>query len=135
MEPHLHIAVLLVLIVAIVAFFSFLAVGSWMKARVRERQAFYQSEMIKRIAETQEGASALEYLRDGERMSARHRREGQKLGGLITLAVGIGIMIFLRHVPISPDSDGDTSAYLVGIIPALIGVALMAYAYLLAPKN
>jgi hypothetical protein len=135
MEPHLQLVVLLIVLVGTVSFFSFLAVASWMKARVRERQAFYKSETIKKIAETQGGNAAQEYIRESERNAARQRREGQKLGGLITLAVGIGIMIFLRHVPVSPDSNGDTSAYLVGIIPTLIGVALLAYSYLLAPKN
>jgi hypothetical protein len=54
---------------------------------------------------------------------------------VITLAVGIGVMIFLHSVPISPHSDGDHSAYLVGVIPALIGVALLVYSYLLALKG
>lgn len=135
MEPHAPSLGLLAFIVGVVSFFSFLAVASWMKARLRERQAFYKSETIKKIAESQGGSAALEYLHDCDRTVARQRREGQKLGGLITLAVGIGFMIFLRHVPISPHSDGDSSAYLVGLIPSLVGVALLIYSYVLAPKN
>lgn len=127
--------VLIVFTLGFVTFFSFLAIASWIRARARERQSFYKQETIKKIAEVQGGAAALEYLRESDRAAARQRREGQKLGGLISLAVGVGIMIFLRHVPISPDSGTDTSAYLVGTIPALIGVALIVYSYLLAPKN
>ena len=135
MEPHIPGLEFLTWIVGFVSFFSFLAVVSWMRARLRERQAFYKSETIKKIAESQGGSSALEYLRDGDRAAARQHREGQRLGGLITLAVGVGMMIFLRGVPISPHSDGDHSAYLVGVIPSLIGFVLIVYSYLLAPKN
>jgi hypothetical protein len=130
MEP-----VLILWIVGFVSVFSFLAVASWIKARLRERQAFYKSEIIKKIAESQGGSAALDYLRDCDRTAARQRREGQKLGGLITLAVGIGFMIFLRWVPMSPHSDGHNSAYLFGFIPGLIGLALIVYSYLLAPKS
>lgn len=135
MEPHIPNLEFLTWIVGFVSVFSFLAIASWTKARLRERQAFYKSETIKKIAEAQGGGAALEYLRDADRTAARQRREGQKLGGLITLAVGIAFMIFLRHVPVSPHSDGDNSAYLVGVIPALIGAALLLYSYLLAPKS
>lgn len=135
MEPHIPSLEFLAWIVGFVSFFSFLAVSSWMRARLRERQAFYKNDTIKKIAESQGGNAALEYLRDSDRATARQHRESQKLGGLITLAIGIGIMIFLRRVPISPHSDADNSAYLFGVIPSLIGIALMVYAYLLSPKS
>jgi hypothetical protein len=35
----------------------------------------------------------------------------------------------------SPEADRDSSAYLAGLIPVLIGVALLIYSYLLAPKD
>ena len=38
-------------------------------------------------------------------------------------------MIFLRAI------ERDEPVYLVGLIPGLIGVALLAYGYLLAPKE
>jgi hypothetical protein len=53
------------------------------------------------------------------------------LGGLITLAVGVAMMIFIKAV----DHNPQEPSYLVGLIPLLIGVALLAYAYLLAPKE
>jgi hypothetical protein len=52
-----------------------------------------------------------------------------KLGGLITAAVGIGMMIFLHGV------EHEEPAYLMGTIPLLVGAALMAYAFLFAPKD
>jgi uncharacterized membrane protein (GlpM family) len=48
---------------------------------------------------------------------------------LITAAVGIGVMVFLRAI------NHDEPVYLVGIIPLLIGFALLLYGYFLAPKE
>ena len=117
--------------VGAIALFSFIAVAAWADARRKEREAYYRSETLKKLAETQgAGAgSALEFLREENRLGARRRREGQKLGGLITAAVGVGMMIFLRAV------EHEESAYLVGLIPLLVGVALLTYAYVLAPKE
>ena len=132
MDPHILVVLISLVLVCV---FSFLAVASWSKARLRERQAFYKSETIRKIAESQGGSAALEYLRESDHNAARQRREGQKVAGLVTLAVGVGVMIFLSRVPISPDSGSDSSAYLVGLIPVLVGVALLIYSYLLAPKD
>jgi hypothetical protein len=129
--------------IAAAGLFSFLAVASWAADRRREREAYYRSEAIKKIAEMQGNApdavlqllrealtpssvpspwvatpralaayyrsetlkeiartpnagAALEVLREQERNSALRIREGTKLGGLITVAVGIGLMPFLR---------------------------------------
>ena len=51
-----------------------------------------------------------------------------KLGGLITVAVGTALMIFLRSlVPAEP-------IYLQGLIPFLVGVVLLAYSHFIAQK-
>lgn len=121
----------LFLSVASVALFSFIAVASWADARRREREAYYKSETMKRLAELQGAGStgAVELLREEERIVTRRRREGQRLGGLITFAVGIGFMVFLynmeRHEPV----------YLVGLVPMLVGAALLTYSYVLADKE
>ncbi len=127
---------LLVSIIGSIALFSFLAVASWSDARRREREAYYSSETLKKIADSQgAGAiSALEFLREQEKYAARHRREGQRLGGLITVAVGVALMIFMYAIA-DVTGLGKLGATLVGLIPFLIGVALLAYSYLLAPKE
>ena len=132
MDPHVLVVLISLVLVCV---FSFLAVASWSKARLRERQAFYKSETIRKIAESQGGGAALEYLRESDHNAARQRREAQRVAGLVTFAVGVGVMIFLRRVPISPDSGSDSSAYLVGVIPVLVGMALLIYSYVLAPKD
>jgi hypothetical protein len=76
-----------------------------------------------------EGAkAAVELLREEERIKASKTHEGLKIGGLVNLAVGVGLMIFLRALV------GNEPVYLVGLIPGLIGVALLAYALFMAPK-
>jgi hypothetical protein len=115
----------------VIGFFSFLAVAIWAKNRRLEREAYYKNETLKKIAESQEPSAnaALELFREQEKIRAVRSREGRKLGGLITSAVGLSLFPLLRAVhPHEP-------IYLVSLIPLLIGVALLAYAYLLAPKG
>jgi hypothetical protein len=133
MDSIAHLGVFLVPIVGSIALFSFLAVASWSDARRKEREAYYRSDALKKIAESSsEGAkSAVEYLREQEVIASRKRIEGMKVGGLITAAVGVGTMFFLHAVAHDP---GDEGVYLLGVIPLLIGVALMVYAFVLAPK-
>jgi hypothetical protein len=125
------VAALLVPIVGSIALFSFLAVTTWSEARRKEREAYYTSETLKKIAESSgEGARiALELLREQEKNVVRHRREGMKLGGLITAAVGVGVMVLLHGIL------RDEPFYLSGLIPLLIGLSLLLYVFWLAPKE
>lgn len=122
----------LFLSVASVALFSFVAVAAWSSERRREREAYYRSETLRKIAETQGagGSSVIEFLREEEKTAARRRREGQKLGGLVTVAVGIGMTILIWAVT----RDEPEPVYLAGLIPLMVGLALLGYAYFLAPK-
>jgi Domain of unknown function (DUF6249) len=132
MDGHLF-PMFLFLSVAAVALFSFVGVASWADARRKEREAYYKSEVIKKIAETQGASSsaALDYLREEEKIAVRRQREGLKLGGLITTAVGIGLMVFFGAIV----DRNEKGVMFIGAIPLLIGVALMVYAYLLGPKE
>jgi hypothetical protein len=124
-------------IVAILSAFTFTTFAVWFGTRRREREAYYRAETLRRITETSsEGAkAAIELLREEERIKRIKAREGLKTGGLVNLGVGIGLIVFLRALL------GDGGVYLCGLIPALIGVALLVYVMLLAapiesgPKN
>ena len=165
--------------VGLIALFTFLSVAAWTSARRKEREAYYKSEAIKKIAEMQgttpepvlqvlretmaawkdhpspanmgpyqakayyraetikkiadmQGAGSdavLTVLREEEKISSRRVREGLKLGGFITCAVGFGLLIALRAIV------PDIPVYLVGFIPVFVGVALLAYGYSYAPRD
>jgi hypothetical protein len=126
------VASIMIPVVGSIALFSFLAVASWSDARRKEREAYYRSETLKKIAESSgEGAkAAIELMREQQGTSVQRRLEGMKLGGLVTAAVGLGVMVLLRGI-----ANEDGPVYLAGLIPLLIGLALLAYAFVLAPKE
>jgi Flp pilus assembly protein TadB len=115
---------------AVALFVVFIPLTSWIDSQRKEREAFYKAETVRRVTESSgDGAkAAIELLREQDRMQRRMKSEGMKIGGLINIAVGVGLMIFLRALV------GGEPVYLCGLIPGLVGVALLTYALLLAPK-
>jgi hypothetical protein len=113
---------------AIALFGIFIPVTSWIDSRRKEREAFYKAETIRRVAEASpDGAKAtLELLREQDRLNQIKTREGMKIGGLINVAVGTGLILFLREL-VGPH------VALCGLIPGFIGVAMLVYVYVLAP--
>ncbi len=113
---------------AVALFVVFIPLVSWIDSRRKEREAFYKADTFRRLAEASgEGAkAALELLREEERLHRIKAREGLKIGGLINLGVGVGLMIMLRSL------IGKDGVYMVGIIPGLIGVAMLLYVYVMA---
>ncbi len=118
-------------VIGSIALFSFLSVAVWAEARRKEREEYYRNETLKKIAESSgEGAkAAIELLREQNKTVTKRRLEGMKLGGLITAVVGIGVMALLHGLV------NDEPVYLAGLIPLLIGLALLTYTFLLAPKE
>jgi hypothetical protein len=118
----------LFLSVGAIAVFSFVSVATWSDNRRREREAFYKSEALKKLAESP-SADALAVLREEERIATRRRNEGIRLGGLITTATGLGVMAFFRLLV------DDRPVWAMGLVPLLIGLAMLAYSFLLTPKE
>jgi hypothetical protein len=116
------------LAVGAVALFSMISVAVWSGARQKEREAYYKNDMLKKLADSQgAGAnSALELMREEARISTVRMKQGLQLGGLITAAAGLGVLIFLR-VLLGPDQG----VYLCGLIPLLVGMALFTGSYLI----
>ena len=111
-----------------IALFSFLAVATWSDNRRREREAYYKTETLKKLSEMPSDV-AVALLREEEHLARRRQREGIRLGGLVTAAAGAGFAVFLWGlVPERP-------VYLLGVIPVLVGLALLVYAYWLAPRE
>jgi hypothetical protein len=111
---------------ALSLFGVFLPIATWLGTRQKEREAYYKAETLRRIVDASgEGAkAAVDLLREQSRMEQTKRREGMKVGGLITLGVGIALSIFLG-------AEHDRG-YLVGLIPAFVGAALLVYVLFLA---
>jgi hypothetical protein len=127
----------LFLSVVMVSVFSFVSIAVWTEARRKERESYYKAESTRRLAEMPaEGAQqVIAMLQEEERIRQAELRtkevkviEGMKIGGLVNIAVGIGLGFMIRGV------SHENSAYLVGLIPGLIGVALLVYALFMAPK-
>ncbi|MFY9854858.1 MAG: DUF6249 domain-containing protein [Terracidiphilus sp.] len=114
-------------IVCMVSVFTFLVFAVWFGTRQKEREAYYKAETLRRITEASgEGAkAAIDLLREEERMKRIKAREGLKIGGVINVGVGIGLVIFLWFL-VGP------KVALCGLIPGLVGVAMLTYAYYLA---
>ena len=130
-------ALFMFLSVTIVAVFSFISIAVWTEARRKEREAYYKADSLRRIAEMpSEGAmQVIEMLKEEERIRQAEVRakelkmiEGMKIGGLINIAVGIALMFLIGG------TNHQNAAYFVGLIPGLIGVALLVYALFLAPR-
>jgi Flp pilus assembly protein TadB len=108
---------------AVALFGVFLPVVTWIDSQRKEREAFYQAETFRRLAESSgDGAkAAIELMRDQTRQERLKKREGMKVGGLVNIGVGAGLCIFLRVL------TGPGGPWLVGLLPGFIGVALLAY--------
>jgi hypothetical protein len=117
-------------IVAVVSTFVFLTFAIWFGTRKREREAFYKAETLRRITEASgEGAkAAIDLLREEERLKRIKSREGMKIGGLVCVAVGVAMVIFLWAMT----KTDPGVPYLVGLIPGFIGVALLIYVFFMA---
>lgn len=117
---------------AVAMFAVFIPLVTFLDNRRKEREAFYRAETLRRVAEAPgEGAkAALDILREEERLTAVKKIEGMKIGGLVNIAVGVALLIFLRFMI----GGGPGSPYLCGLIPMFIGLALLSYALFMAPN-
>lgn len=116
-------AMFLFLGAAVVAVFAFLSSVAWVTAPAKERLARDRFGLLKTLAE-QPGENAtrvLEMLREEDdrrvERSEREERRGLILGGLIVMAVGLGLSGMLAVL-------GDRGQWSVGLIPLLIGCVL-----------
>ena len=85
---------------------------------------------LKKLADgsTEAADRVLDVMVEKEKQRQRKMIEDLKLGGLITTGVGPALMIFLYVLEVGQ------GVFLVGLIPLLVGAAMLFYALLLAPK-
>jgi hypothetical protein len=128
----MEIGLFVFLAVGAVALFTFVAVASWSDARRQERVALYRSELLKEVAK-HEGVGAREVMALLQREAIerqKERRRGLLLGGALTAAVGVGLMLLLAGV-----GDRDFAAWKVGLIPLLIGATLFLFGWFARPPR
>jgi hypothetical protein len=124
-------AFFLFLAVGAAALFSFISVAVWAGTRYAEREKYYNNELVKKAMEAPTTAG-LDYLRERDReatrQQARKARSGLRLGGLCAVAVGIGLMVALHEIAVH-ETGGERNAYLLGLIPLLVGAVLFGYSF------
>jgi hypothetical protein len=124
-----EVIAIMVPIVSVIAVFTFVSIASYSDNKRREREAFYRFEFRKKLIE-QSGANlpqVMELMQQEERAELRRRREGLKIGGFVTAAVGVGLIFGLRFT--------GEGVWMIGYVPLAIGVGLLIYGLFLAPKE
>ncbi|HUB50682.1 MAG TPA: DUF6249 domain-containing protein [Terracidiphilus sp.] len=113
---------------AVAVFAVFIPLVSWIDSRRKEREAYYRAETLRRVAEsTSEGSKAtLELLWEENRQKLLRMHEGLKIAGVVNMGVGLGLIPFLKMLL------PNQAVFLCGLIPLMIGVAMLVYVYVLA---
>jgi len=111
----------LIPIVGAIALFSFLAIATQAEERRKGEEARAKYEFLKKMTESQ-GFDVQKYMQYQEAeltLKERQTVEKRMLSGLILVAVGFGMSIFLYFVA------GNVGVWTVGAIPIAIGAALI----------
>ena len=118
---------------AVALFGIFLPTATWMEHRRKEREAFYKAEPFRRIAEAPvkaamprsnccESRSASATIKSARRHeNRRHHQHGRGHRR--------------HHLSLSPCFTAEARSILCGLIPALVGAAMMVYVYVLAEPS
>src|SRR6516162_5296927 len=119
-KMQFNAAIFLFLAAAVIAVFAFASIVVWVSTPARERQARDRLALLKTLAENpgEHARQVLDLLREEDEAPARKKeREEQKgwiAGGLIVIAVGVGLGVMLVIL-------GDRGDWTVALIPFLIG--------------
>jgi Flp pilus assembly protein TadB len=115
---------------ATVAVFAFLSLAHWVSSRTKERIARERYALLRKVAEqpSETARLVLDKLReDDARQEERARkreaktRRDERLGGVMMLAIGVGLSIFLYAV--APEAG----VWTIGIMIMLIGLVMLAF--------
>jgi hypothetical protein len=121
-----QVAQFLFLAAGAVGLFTFLSAAAWASSQFSYRKARDRYALLKSLAELpgDNAARILDMLRADEERARRRRedeeRRGHLMGGLVTMAVGVGLVIMLRIV-------SDDQAWAVGLIPLLVGAVVLPF--------
>jgi hypothetical protein len=132
MYPNQYLVAIVITGIAMICSFTFASVSAWAKQRRKEREAFYRGEVLKKLTDSTgtQAQQIIEMLREQDRSAERQGREKRKLAGLILTGTGIGLIGMFSLV--TPNQNHE---WAIGLIPLLIGLAMLLYAYVLAPRT
>ncbi len=130
MEWVAQAMIFMIPIVGSIALFSFLAVVGWAEQRRKEREAYYRYDFRKKLVDAGEmNARQVQDLMQYEfENEQQRRRQGMVATGFIISGVGLGMIFGLQFIR-------DEQVWMVGSIPLFIGLGMLAYAILYAPKT
>jgi hypothetical protein len=112
---------------AVALFGIFLPITTWLESRRKEREAFYKADTLRRVSEASAdgGKSSIEFLREQNRLVQYRTIEGLKIGGVIMVGVGLGVVILLYFL-------AGPAVSTCGLIPLFMGLAMLIYVHFLA---
>jgi hypothetical protein len=115
---------------AVALFAVFIPLVTFIDSRRKEREAYYKAETFRRLAEASgDGAkAAMELMREEGRQKQIKTIEGLKIAGLVNLFIGVALTIFLRSLV----GGGSGSPWLCGLMPAMVGIAMLIYVFAMA---
>ena len=113
---------------ATVASLTFLSIVVWAENRLKERKEFYRYEFRKRLVDAgkMDATSVAGLMRYEYDLRLRQGRQQLLVAAFVIFGAGIGICVGLQFI--------KNSIWMVGLIPASIGLCLLAYGFLLAEK-
>lgn len=131
MYPNPYLTGIVITSVIMITVFVFITVSTWAEQRRKEREAFYRSEVLKKLADSTgtQAQQVLEMMREQDRRLEQRSREKKKLVGLILTGTGLGLCLMFALT--TPNQNHE---WAIGLIPLLIGLAMLLYAYVLAPR-
>jgi hypothetical protein len=125
-----HVALFLFLAATVVSVFAFVSIVVWVNTQAAERKTRDRFALLKTLAEqpSESATRVVELLREQEARQAdrkeREERRGFLAGGLVCIATGVGISVMVGTLSPEP------GAWTVGLMVALIGVALVPFGLL-----
>ena len=130
MEDLAGVFAVMIPIVGSVALFTFLAISRVADNRRMQEEARAKYEFLKKMAEG--GSFDVQKYMEFEQIEAAARRgrkiENLKIGGLILVAIGFGLSVFLYII----DSEDGGNVAAVGVMPGMIGLAMFAGAWMMS---
>ena len=112
------------------AFLTFLSFVIWLDGRQKEREAHYRNELAQKLADAGDSGPVMEYIKSLERADAARAQMKSRVSGLVTLATGLALTLFLHQI--AP----GVPVYLAGLIPVFIGVVLLVMSeWIMRPKD